>query len=153
MYLKILASPMLDYMEAFEPKWVNPVLNIIGVNSFRLGGLHISWEKCNIQLKVNILVQRWNKWKIFVISYMFYQQKYSSWSLSRKFTPHILRVWKLLDKRSEKRPWSYKKTTLRTFYLFNLFLLLLPLCISIFSLRKTTIINLLTFLTLQWFNK
>ena len=29
-------------MEASEPKWVKPVLNIIGVNSLRLGGLHIT---------------------------------------------------------------------------------------------------------------
>ena len=29
------------YMESSEPKYVNPVLNIIGVNSLRLGGLHI----------------------------------------------------------------------------------------------------------------
>ena len=29
-------------MEASEPKWVNPVLNIIGVNSLRLGGLQLS---------------------------------------------------------------------------------------------------------------
>ena len=28
-------------MEASEPKRVNPVLNIIGVDSFRLGGLNI----------------------------------------------------------------------------------------------------------------
>ena len=28
-------------MEASKPKWVNPILNIIGVNSLRLGGLHI----------------------------------------------------------------------------------------------------------------
>ena len=28
--------------EASEPKWVNPVLNIIGVNSLRLGGLQIN---------------------------------------------------------------------------------------------------------------
>ena len=27
-------------MEAFEPKWVNSILYIIGVNVFRLGGLH-----------------------------------------------------------------------------------------------------------------
>ena len=31
-------------MEASMPKWVNPVLNIIGVNSLRLRGLQIS---CN----------------------------------------------------------------------------------------------------------
>ena len=30
------------YMEASEPKWFNPVLNGIGVNSLRLGGLHIN---------------------------------------------------------------------------------------------------------------
>ena len=25
----------------YEPKWVNPVLNLIGVNSLRLGGFHL----------------------------------------------------------------------------------------------------------------
>ena len=29
------------YMKAFEPKWVNSIWNIIGVNSLRIGGLHI----------------------------------------------------------------------------------------------------------------
>ena len=29
------------YLETSEPKWVNSILNIIGVNSFRLGGLQI----------------------------------------------------------------------------------------------------------------
>ena len=29
-----------NYMEASEPKWVNPVLNTIRVNWLRLGGLH-----------------------------------------------------------------------------------------------------------------
>ena len=28
------------YLEASKPKWVNPILNIIGINSLRLGGLH-----------------------------------------------------------------------------------------------------------------
>ena len=28
-------------LEATEPKWVNPVLNIIGVNSLRLGGFQL----------------------------------------------------------------------------------------------------------------
>ena len=32
---------ILHYMEIYEPKRVNPVVNIIGVNSLRLGGLHI----------------------------------------------------------------------------------------------------------------
>ena len=32
----------IDYMEESEPKWVNPVLNIIGVNSLRLGGFQLS---------------------------------------------------------------------------------------------------------------
>ena len=30
-------------MEASKPKWVNPVLNTIGVNSLRLGGLQITY--------------------------------------------------------------------------------------------------------------
>ena len=34
-------SVMKNYMEASKPKWVNPVLDIIGVNSLRLGGLHV----------------------------------------------------------------------------------------------------------------
>ena len=31
----------LGEIEAFEPKWVNSILYIIGVNSLRLGGLQI----------------------------------------------------------------------------------------------------------------
>ena len=33
-----------QYLEAPEPKWVNPVLNTNGVNSLRLGDLHLSWR-------------------------------------------------------------------------------------------------------------
>ena len=43
----IYAIYPLIYMEASESKWVNPILDIIGVNSLRLGGLHIvmhSWR-------------------------------------------------------------------------------------------------------------
>ena len=29
-------------MEASEPKWINSILNIIGVNSLKLGGHHLS---------------------------------------------------------------------------------------------------------------
>ena len=32
---------ILDKMEATEPKSVNPVLDIIGIDSFRLGGLQM----------------------------------------------------------------------------------------------------------------
>ena len=35
------------HMKAFEPKWVNPVLNTIRVNSLRLGGLHFIFECFN----------------------------------------------------------------------------------------------------------
>ena len=35
-------------MEVFEPKCVNPVSNIIGVNSLRLGGLQIIYSMANI---------------------------------------------------------------------------------------------------------
>ena len=31
----------IDEMEAFKPKWVNPLLDIIGVNLLRLRGLQI----------------------------------------------------------------------------------------------------------------
>ena len=37
--------------EASDPMWVNPILNIIGVNSLRLGGLHIvSVKLLNLKL-------------------------------------------------------------------------------------------------------
>ena len=32
---------LIDIMEASEPKWVNPKLNIIGVNPLRLGDLQL----------------------------------------------------------------------------------------------------------------
>ena len=38
-------------MEASEPKRVNPLLNIIGVNSLRLGGLQM--EYCKTKLKTS----------------------------------------------------------------------------------------------------
>ena len=34
-------------MEASEPNYVNPISNIIGVNSLWLGGLHITMHKFN----------------------------------------------------------------------------------------------------------
>ena len=40
---------MYGYMEASKPKWVNPS-DIIGVNSLRLGGLHIWFS---IQINFN----------------------------------------------------------------------------------------------------
>ena len=36
-------------MEVSEPKWVNPALNIIGVNSLRLEGLQLYWQKYQIR--------------------------------------------------------------------------------------------------------
>ena len=42
-----------EYLEALKSKWVNPVLNIIGVNSLKLGGLYFNNIK-NIFLSVPI---------------------------------------------------------------------------------------------------
>ena len=39
-------------MEASEPKWVNPIFNIIVVNSLRLGSLHISILIITEELKI-----------------------------------------------------------------------------------------------------
>ena len=39
-------------MKAFMPKWVNPILNSIGVNSLRLGGLHINYDG-NVRLYIS----------------------------------------------------------------------------------------------------
>ena len=39
---KLIFVLMDDYIEGSEPKWVNPILNIIGVSSLRLGGLHMT---------------------------------------------------------------------------------------------------------------
>ena len=38
-------------MEASEPKWYNPVLNVIMVNSLRLGGLHLYVSMNFLKLK------------------------------------------------------------------------------------------------------
>ena len=40
-------------MESSEPKWVNPVLNTVGVNSFRLGGLKIVCQEIIYYLFIN----------------------------------------------------------------------------------------------------
>ena len=32
------------HLEVSEPKWVNPVLNIIEINSLRLGGIHLFYS-------------------------------------------------------------------------------------------------------------
>ena len=40
----------LKKLEASEPKWINSVLDIIGVNSFRLGDLQI-----NLDLIISLL--------------------------------------------------------------------------------------------------
>ena len=54
---------MLLYLEAFEPKSVNSLLNIIGVNSLRLGGLHLQDnEKNNIS-------------RIYIVFFIFYSPK------------------------------------------------------------------------------
>ena len=42
-FLKILLKYKQQYLEASKPKWVNPILNIIGVNPLRLGGLHLNY--------------------------------------------------------------------------------------------------------------
>ena len=47
-------------MEASEPKWVNPVLNIIGANLLRLGGLQI-----NVIENMKIQNTTWNQNNIF----------------------------------------------------------------------------------------
>ena len=37
----LIIKIVIVHMEASGPKWVNTILNIIGVNTLRLGGLHI----------------------------------------------------------------------------------------------------------------
>ena len=45
-------------MEVSEPKWVNPNLNIIGINSLRLGDLHIAKTIfSNIKKNMNLKIQ------------------------------------------------------------------------------------------------
>ena len=41
-YRRSNSEGMVDYSEYSEPKWVNSILNIIGVNSLRLGVLHLA---------------------------------------------------------------------------------------------------------------
>ena len=40
-YFQLPVVSIKWYLKVSEPKWVNPILNIIGVNSLRLGGLQI----------------------------------------------------------------------------------------------------------------
>ena len=58
------------YLEASEPKWVNPVLNLFGVNSLMLGGLHfINSRKCTCyRSRLHLL---WNhfRWSIVRMIY------------------------------------------------------------------------------------
>ena len=55
-------------------KWVNPVLNIIGVNLLKLGGLHIHSNKYKNKFRYKISVN-WNKLehKDFQIKFFFFQ--------------------------------------------------------------------------------
>ena len=52
------------YLEVSESKWINPTLNNIGVNSLRLGGLHLksfkSW-KLKLLLEIRIIEDDKNK--------------------------------------------------------------------------------------------
>ena len=41
-----------EYLEAFEPKWVNPILNIIEVNTLRPGGLRIIQRKTSLSITI-----------------------------------------------------------------------------------------------------
>ena len=43
------------YIEASEPKWANPITNIIGVNSLRLGGLHMKIVTMNTKILKRII--------------------------------------------------------------------------------------------------
>ena len=51
----------LYYMELSEPKSVNPVLDIIGVNSLRLEGLHIARTHQSIYLLIQIGKQNFDR--------------------------------------------------------------------------------------------
>ena len=39
-------------MKSYKPKWVNSILYIIGVNSLRLGGLHLSYNLTNYDHRI-----------------------------------------------------------------------------------------------------
>ena len=40
-----LSYDINDYLEASRPKLVNPISNKIRINSLRLGGLHLTYDK------------------------------------------------------------------------------------------------------------
>ena len=44
-------------MDASEPKLANPVLNSVGVNSLRLGGIHTMYHFRHIQVKGNYIYE------------------------------------------------------------------------------------------------
>ena len=69
----------LYYLKAYKPKWFKSILNIIGVNSLRLGGLHSSYSFYTVLESVKFfraIVQnifkyfiKWNRiwrWNLFI---------------------------------------------------------------------------------------
>ena len=76
-------------MEASEPKWVNPVLNIMGINSLRLGGLHKSFS--NISMITDLwscnCLEIWD----YVSRFLYFTSKLMDSSVS-ELTPIIFNV-------------------------------------------------------------
>ena len=53
---KVVVSSFRSHLEASEPKWFNPVLNIIRVNSLRLGGLQLRWISETVTVTQQVFV-------------------------------------------------------------------------------------------------
>ena len=76
-------------MEASEAKWINLILNIIGVKSLRIGGLHI----CDISLWTFNRTDTHILWEIEVSSSVFVAQSPKMWKdvVTKFFIRKILR--------------------------------------------------------------
>ena len=55
----------MEYMKASMPKWVNSILDIIWVNSLKLGGLHTTYHK--FQYAIILLMIPLNKLIILIV--------------------------------------------------------------------------------------
>ena len=76
----------MEYLEVSEPRWVNPILNIIGVNSLRLGGLHIfEYNEYDSSIKDNILV-------LILISLILQDSRECGWS-GMSLWENMIYIW------------------------------------------------------------
>ena len=114
------------HIEASEPKWVNPVLNIIGVNSLRLRDIHILfiWLKidklnaCNICWdKLNLIKLKYRKVKTSVINQTLeVKMQVSENTSERKYRSTLQSNWTFKNQKEKDKILLMLKSTINQYY-------------------------------------